>query len=63
VSVRSIISAPLRFYRYINEPGLKAKAQREAMSPAEREQWRIDSLRRNGFFGMFANLKPPKNRR
>jgi hypothetical protein len=62
MTIRRIINAPLRFFRYINEPGLKAKAQRERMSPAEREQWRIDSLKRNGLFLAFVNLKRSKDR-
>ncbi len=62
MSIRRIISAPVRFFRYIDEPGRKAKAQIDAKSPAEKEAWRANSLKRNGLFLAFVNLKRPDYR-
>jgi hypothetical protein len=59
---RRILSAPIRFFRYLDRPGRELKAQREAMTSAEKEAWRIDSLKRNGLFLAFVNKKPPKRK-
>jgi hypothetical protein len=42
MSLRRIISAPLRFFRYLDEPGREMEARYEAMSEdekAERRAW------------------------
>jgi hypothetical protein len=61
--IRRIISAPARFLRYIREPGRKAVAQREAMSPAKKQAWRANSLKRNGLFLVFAKTDKPRKKR
>ena len=59
MTIRRIINAPLRFFRYLTEPSAALKVQREKMSADEREQRRIDSLKRNGLFLAFVNFRPP----
>jgi hypothetical protein len=61
--LRRIFSAPIRFFQYLDRPGQELKARHEAMTPAEKEAWRADSLKRNGLFLAFVNLKAPKRRR
>lgn len=63
MTIGQIISAPLRLFRYVTRPSAALKAQREKMSTDEREQWQIDSLKRNGLFLAFANLKRPEGHR
>jgi hypothetical protein len=54
-----IISAPVRFWRYlIRPPNDDARKRFEAMTPQEKEQRRWQSVRRQGLFLTFVDMKP-----
>lgn len=63
MNLRLIVTAPVRFFRYLDRPGQELKAQHEAMSAAEKEAWRAQSLKRSGLFLAFAKTDKPIKRR
>ncbi len=53
-----LVTGPARFWRYLTKPiGGTYRERYEAMSPAEKEQARWRSMKLNGFFLAFADLK------
>lgn len=66
MGLRSIVSAPIRFYRYLEKPGREMQARYEAMSEeekAERRAWANKLYWTYAAFpGPFAG-KRPKGRR
>jgi hypothetical protein len=61
--LRRLLSAPARLWRYLVTPRGGTYEQRyNAMPPAEQEQERWRSVRRNGLFLTFVNMKPPKRK-
>jgi len=56
------LTAPARLFRYLTQPPAGGyQARYDAMSPEHKEQERRRSMKRNGLFLAFANLKrPPK---
>jgi hypothetical protein len=61
--LRRVLSAPIRFWRYIAaHPGGSYEQRFNAMTPAEQEQERARSLKRSGLFLAFVNMRPSKRK-
>jgi hypothetical protein len=59
-----LVTAPARFVRYLagtSEGGYRERYR--AMSPAEKEAARWQSIKRNGFFLTFADMKRTRPKR
>jgi len=48
-----ILSAPARFFRYINQPGVEARQRYEALSDDEKAERRYQYLKRSGAYAIF----------
>lgn len=61
--LRRIVSAPARLWRYLAvPPGGTFQQRYDALEPAEKERERWQSMRRNGLFLTFVNIRPPKRK-
>ena len=56
------LSAPVRFFRYLNQPGLDARARYEALSEDEKAARREQSDKLYGFYAMFPSPFPKRER-
>jgi hypothetical protein len=61
-SSRRTLSAPLRFFRYINQPGVEARERFEALSEDEKAERREQSDKLYGFYAMFPSPYPKRKR-
>jgi hypothetical protein len=56
------LSAPARFFRYINQPGVETRERYEALSDDEKAERRYQSLTRTGFYQTFPSPFPKGER-
>jgi hypothetical protein len=58
------LSAPARFFRYLNEPGVEAKARYDALPDDQKAERRLWSSKLYGYYAVFPSpfsgrRKPP----